>query len=152
MSKLIDIDVINESYIVLEKLNLLEKIPEDVLNYLKANVVENYSFTVDVNIPLDLQIENENTKVYLSYLFLKYINDQKEEKEFLLDMYKENQVKEDKLIREKYNPDNIFKQNNSNEERELKENQEENKYVLVINEKISIFSKIKNFFKNLFKK
>ena len=66
MSKLIDIDVINESYIVLEKLNLLEKIPEDVLNYLKANVVENYSFTVDVNIPLDLQIENENTKVYLS--------------------------------------------------------------------------------------
>ena len=99
-----------------------------------------------------MQIENENTKVYLSYLFLKYINDQKEEKEFLLDMYKENQVKEDKLIREKYTPDTIFKQNNSNEERELKENQEEDKYVLVINEKISIFSKIKNFFKNLLKK
>ena len=35
MEKLIDVDVINESYIVLEKLELLHKLPENVLSFLK---------------------------------------------------------------------------------------------------------------------
>ena len=69
MEKLIDVDVINESYIVLEKLELLHKLPENVLSFLKSNLDENYSFTINTDMPLDLQINNENTKVYISYLF-----------------------------------------------------------------------------------
>ena len=148
MEKLIDVDVINESYIVLEKLELLHKLPENVLSFLKSNLDENYSFTINPDMPLDLQINNENTKAYISYLFLKYINDSKEEKELLLNMYKENQVKEEELIREKYNPDNIFGKNESyNKEDELKEDK-----LVIVDEKKSIIKTFISFLKKILKK
>ena len=148
MEKLIDIDVINESYIVLEKLDLLHKLPENVLSFLKSNLDENYSFTINPDMPLDLQINNENTKAYISYLFLKYINDSKEEKDLLLNMYKENQVKEEELIREKYNPDNIFGKNESYiKEDELKEDK-----LVIVDEKKSIIKTFISFLKKILKK
>lgn len=149
MEKLIDVDVINESYIVLEKLELLHKLPENVLSFLKSNLDENYSYTIDSDIPLDLQIKNENTKAYISYLFLKYINDSKEEKQLLLNMYKQNQEKEDEFIREKYNPDNIFKknENNINEKDEIKEDK-----LMIVEEKKSIIKVFISLLKKIFRK
>lgn len=148
MEKLIDVDVINESYIVLEKLELLHKLPENVLSFLKSNLDENYSFTINPDMPLDLQINNENTKVYISYLFLKYINDSKEEKDLLLKMYKENQEKADELIREKYNPDSIFRKNdNYIEENELKEDK-----LVIVEEKKSIIKTFISLLKKIFRK
>ncbi len=159
MNKIIDKKTACETYIILNKLELLSKLPEDLKNYLEVNKDKNVDFDIDVNIPLDIQIENENTKRFLSYIFLKYINDSTEEKEYILDLCKQNQIEEDTKARELYNPDNIFKKDNKDEKKEEKsENIEEpkienveDKFVLVCMNKATFWERVISFIKNLLK-
>ena len=63
-------------------------------------------------------------------------------------MYKENQEKADELIREKYNPDNIFRKNdNYIEENELKEDK-----LVIVEEKKSIIKTFISLLKKIFRK
>ena len=69
------------------------------------------------------------------------------EKENLARMFKENEDRYQKYLREKYNPDNIFK--NRNQENKKEENIIQNEIALV-EYKESIFTRFINKLKNIF--
>lgn len=105
----IDSKSCKEIYIILSKLGLFNKLPVELKEYISKNQSLSYEYDFNIDLPLIYQIDNEKTKAYISYLYLKYINDSDEEKNILLRKYEQNEkVYQEKLI-EKYNPNNIFK-------------------------------------------
>lgn len=82
-----------ETYIILNKLNLYNRIPEKLRTHIeeKQNIEHEYDF--NEKMPLFYQIENIDTKNFLTYLFIKYINTSAEGaeniKESFVDMMKE---------------------------------------------------------------
>lgn len=133
-------------YSILNEMKLFNKIPEDKQNYI-INHKGKYRCKFDKNIPLQFQIDDKETMIVLSYLFLKYINDNADTKKYLINKYKSNEIEYQKVLREKYNPDDIFKnvkkENNTTSTAVKKE-------VALVELKDSLLSriikKIKNFF------
>ena len=107
-----------EAYIILKKLELLDELPSEIKENLINNRVNDYTFSFNQEIPLYEQIENEETKALLSYLYLKYINKNLEEKNILLEKYKQNENSYQKEIQEKYNTENLFKSKQTEEVKE----------------------------------
>lgn len=145
--KTIDSKSCKEIYVILNKLGLFYKLPEGLKEYISKNQSLSYQYDFDRDLPLIYQINNEKTKDYISYLYLKYINDSTHEKEILLNKYQQNEkLHQEKLI-QKYNPDNIFK--NSNQEKSVEENivKEE---VALVEYKESIFRKVINRIRKIF--
>lgn len=139
--KTIDSKSCKEVYVILNKLGLFYKLPEELKEYISKNQSLSYEYDFDRDIPLIYQINNEKTKDYISYLYLKYINDSTHEKEILLNKYEQNEkLYQEKLI-EKYNPDNIFKKHNK--ENEIEENSIQ-KEVALVEYKESILKKFIN--------
>jgi len=140
-----------EVYIILKELELLDKLPIEIKEILTSNVVNSYKFSFNREIPLYEQIENEETKVLISYLYLKYINKNIEEKNILIEKYKQNEKVYQKEIQEKYNTDNLF-ENKKTQEIEIKE---ETQALVEYKEKTFVqkfLDKIKNFLKDLLRK
>lgn len=145
--KTIDSKSCKEIYVILNKLGLFYKLPEELKEYISKNQSLSYEYDFDRDLPLIYQINNEKTKAYISYLYLKYINDSTHEKEILLNKYEQNEkLYQEKLI-EKYNPDNIFKKHNK--ENEIEENSIQ-KEVALVEYKESIFKRFINKIKNIF--
>lgn len=111
--KIIDSKVCKEIYSVFNKLGFLDKLPDEIKKYITENQNTTYEFDFNEKKPLIEQIDNEETKAYISYLYLKYINDSESEKERLLKKYKENEIIYQEKLRKKNNPDNIFKNKKS---------------------------------------
>lgn len=95
-------------YSILNELNMFNKLPEDKQKYIIKNK-ENYNVKFNKNIPIQFQINDKETMVILSYLFIKYINDSDYTKKYLLDKYQKNEIEYQKELRKKYNTDNIFR-------------------------------------------
>ncbi len=87
---------------------LLSKIPEE----LKENIINNRDKLYKYQYNSELKIyENQmmdETKDFIAGLYLNYMCDQSE-KDVLLKECTENDMKYEKMLREKYNPDDIFK-------------------------------------------
>lgn len=94
-------------YSILNELNVFDQIPEDKQNYIIKHK-DNHELKFNKNIPLQFQINDKETMVVLSYLFLKYINKNADTKKYLLDKYNKNEISYQGILREKYNPDKIF--------------------------------------------
>lgn len=109
--KTIDSITCKEIYVILNKLGFINKLPANLNEYICNNKSDSYIFDFDENIPLIYQLSNKNTENLLVYLYLKYINDSKEEKEILLNKIEANEREYQKKIQEKFNPDNLFKNN-----------------------------------------
>ena len=97
------------------------------------------------------QIKSKETKIVLSYLFFKYINEDTKLKNYLSNVYYKNEQKYQESLRKKYNPDSIF--NNAqkasepqNEDIEQKEN------LMMIVKKDTLFSQIIKKIRDFFKK
>ena len=71
---MIDKDVCREVYIILTKLNLYTRIPEELRTYIEENQNLEHNFDFNENAPLYYQLNDNNTKDFLTYLFIKYIN------------------------------------------------------------------------------
>lgn len=99
----------SETYIIFTKLELLNDLPDEVKQNLINNKANNYKFSFNQKIPLYEQVEDEGTKTLISYLYLKYINKNQEEKSILLEKYKQNEINYQKEIQEKYSTENLFK-------------------------------------------
>ena len=141
--KIIDSKCCKELYVILNKLNLFYKLPNELKQYIFENQDNLYKYDFNINLPLFYQIENENTKKYISYLYLKYINNRIEEKNILLTKYEKNEKLYQKELREKYNSDNLFKNS-----KHYKQNYESN-----ISEELAIAKyKKRNFIRKLFDK
>lgn len=131
--------------------NDYNRIPKDVIAFYEKNKDINYQYEVDASLPLEEQEISEKANAIIITIFRDYFATemQKEKLENIL-------INNDKIIeeqkRQKYNPDNLFK-NNTIQKEEVTEEQEstqmieykeENILNKIINKLKSIFSKLKN--------
>lgn len=124
--------------------NEYRKIPKTFINFIEENKDNSYEYMIEHIDDFQNQAMLDETRVLLSIVYRDFIVSNKEKNQ-ITDMEKNELFEEEKRIREKYNPDNIFK----NSDTQQKENVITNK-VAMIKYKESIFTKIKDWFKRTF--
>ena len=129
---------------------IYDKIPNDILDYIEKNKNENYIVNYESNKKLKNQKFNNETFEIVSMLFLKYCVEEDERRK-LLDICRENEIKKEKILNEKFNSDNIFKKNREIEVKTKLEGINNNKNAIAP-KKEGIISKIKKIIKGLFKR
>ena len=130
----------------------IDKIPKDIINYIKQNASKDYICTFDYNKPLkDLDLLDE-TRGIIAILCYKYWCITKEQKEMYLKKLNINEKHYQIEMNEKYNPNNLFKNNNQKSE-DIQANENDTKMV-EYKESIlkKIFIKIKSMWKDFTKK
>ena len=144
-----DIQAFSEVKCILDFLPIIytEKLPKKLLNIIDNLYDEKFKINISPNIELKNQIFTEDTKNIIAVLKYNYWCKDDKEKENLARMFKENEDKYQKDLKEKYNPDNIFK--NRNQENKKEENIIQNEIALV-EYKESIFKRFINKLKNIF--
>ena len=123
------------------------KIPNSLMDFINKNKDPNYISKINPYVPLQEQDFMEETKNILALIYRSYVATDEEKQEFLRkDKQELEKIEEDKKL--KYNPDNIFQNENLKKDVIEKENTE----IAVIEEKNifqKLFSKIKNILKKL---
>ena len=99
---------------------ILNQVDEEIRNKI-PNKLQNYISEIDINIPLDKQKLNEETKAFLAMLYLNYWCTTNEEKEEFRKQLSENEKKYQKELAEKYSIDNIFNKNKEKTEKIIEE-------------------------------
>lgn len=130
-------------------LNLLgneyvNKLPKSLLNMLEEKRNINYVPKYTDAQPLNKQNIQKETLSIIALLHLNYWCENEEEKKQLRKMFKNNEDKYQRELREKYNPDNMFKNN-------IQESTIKNE-VSLIEYKESIFRKLINKIKSFWYK
>ena len=125
------------------------QIPLKLRKFFKREMDKNYIPTIDIKIPIKEQKLKRKTIAIIAGLNLQYWCKDEERKKELLEVYSNNEKKYQEELREKYNPENIFKK--STQERAREENDIENKVALA-EYRESIFQKLINKIKNIFHK
>ena len=143
----IDSKSCKEIYVILNKLGLFYKLPRELKEYISENQSSSYEYDFNIDLPLIYQINNEKTKEYISYLFLKYINDNDNEKRILLEKYEKNEELQQEELVKRYNLDDIFKSRNKIVP-QGEQPSEETRMTVVQKEKW--YQKIFNLIKNIF--
>ena len=90
---------------------IVEKIPQKIIDFLFENEDKDYRPNIDFNDENWEKNIEEDTQAILALLYRDYIVSE-EEKQKLIKEEKEESQKQEKELREKYNPDNIFKKKN----------------------------------------
>ena len=101
----------------------VEKIPSKLREFFKEVSSKDFVTNINPNIPLDKQQIKEKTKDIIALIYRNYWCSEEERKELDQKLI-ENDKKFEEELREKYNPDNIFKNNvttTKKEESEVKE-------------------------------
>lgn len=117
-----------------------EKIPKKLLDFFEKNKDSSYKYNIEENQSITF---SQKTIDLLAMLELKYLATETE-KELLKQALDENDKKYQTELREKYNPDNLFK-NKATKVETIIENS-----TAMIEHKESIFTKIKNWLKRTF--
>ena len=130
------LDLMDETYV--------KQIPEKLRNIFKENALKTNRKEILSDVPLEQQNLNKETLGILAVLNYNYWCKDENRKKELLELYSENERKYQRELREKYNPDNIFRDKYSNKEEVISEN------VAMVEYKESIFTKIKNWLKQIF--
>ena len=143
-----DCDVLKETLEILKHFesDFISRIPEDFMNVMKTLASKsNIEVQVDTSKSLSEQSISEDCKDMISLIYYNYIAT-KDEKEELTKIWKDNENSYQKMLHEKYNPENIF--NNGNQT--SKDEHRMESMPAVIEEK-SLFQKIISFIKGIFK-
>ena len=122
------------------------KIPVEKIEFYKNNMDKDYNFKINPEIDLSEQSISPEANAIMINLFTDYYATE-EQKIKIKNILDSNQQKEEQEKRERYNPDNIFK--NRNEENKKEENIIQNEVALV-EYKESIFRRFINKIKNIF--
>lgn len=133
----------------------VNKIPKDMRDMFEAEQLKTYNFKIDTEKPFEEQELLEETKAILANIFRDYWATDYQKARII---EKENQDREEweRQKREKYNPNDIFKNRNTTENdndisQDIQEQlNEEYNQKLPIEVKETFYNKIINFFKNLF--
>ena len=120
----------------------MDKLPKKLLNLIKENSYSKYFIEVDVNKTLEEQNIRKETKDILVVLKYNYWSNE-EEKRNIIERLNENEKKYEEELREKFNPNNLFK----NREYKLRKIEDS---VDMLEYKKSFFKKIRNWFKRNF--
>lgn len=142
---------INEIFKYLPK-EEVEKIPSKLREFFKEVSSKDYVTNINPNMPLDKQQIKEKTKDIIALIYRNYWCSEEERKELDQKLI-ENDKKFEEELREKYNPDNIFKNNvttTKKEEPEIKEEKIEQS--LVVQETEKWYQRFLDMVKRWFKK
>ena len=122
----------------------IEKIPKKLLNFFENVKSSTYVSKIDHSKKLNTQDLKPKTRAIIAMLYRNYWCPV-EEKEQFDRILQENYEKEQKVLRDKYNPDNIF-----NDKRNIITEENEYKEMIVYRE--SIFKRFINKIKKLFRR
>ena len=144
-------NILAETSFVLKHLDkdMYNKIPADVLELIEKNKSENYIVNYEFNKTLYDQKLNKETFALISILYLKFCVNENERKKLLKICY-ENDIKEEILLKQKFDTENIFKNKkvrNTKEEQNSINN--ENKSIIL--KKEGLIFKVISFIKNILK-
>ena len=134
---------------LLEMLTEEEKkeIPQKLRNFFKEEKDSTYNKNIKANIPIKEQNLKKETLAIMAALYLKYWCKDEAEKQELLEIFAENEKKYQEELREKYNPDSIFKNNNKPKKIEyISEKKQITEY------KESVFKRIKKYILKILKR
>lgn len=125
----------------------VDKIPQKLLDLFNEEKDKDYIPNINPNISLAEQGLQRKTLALLAMLNVNYWCESENEKQELLKLYADNDKKKEEKLREKYNPDNLFKKKETNKSVENEENtalieyKEENFFKKVLNKIMSLFRK-----------
>lgn len=127
----------------------VNKVPTELRKLFKEQKRMDYSPKIKSDVPLADQNLMRKTIAILAMLNLNYWCEDEKEKQDLINMYSENDKKREAELREKYNPDNLFKkkdieveENTENtESMELIESKKENFFKMILRKIVSLFKK-----------
>lgn len=121
----------------------IEKIPKKIIEMLKENKLENYQVKLEKDNLVDATKLTKTTMTILAVFQYQYwCTDEKTRKQ-LYKMYAKNEENYQKELKEKYNPDKIFKVHNVNKTTEN---------LAVVQYKESVLKKLYSFIRRLFKR
>ena len=129
---------------ILKKLDdeYINKIPQEVWDFITENKDENYVFKYDDNKTLAEQNLTIDTISILTYINMEYLLEEEAKRE-LLDLLKNDEITAEQKKRKKYNPDDLF-----NNRKAMQKEQ-----VSLVEVKIEKwYEKLFLFFKNMFRK
>lgn len=125
---------------------VLEKIPEKFIKFMKSIASTTYQFEYDKTKPLEEQNIKPKTKGLIALIYKDFLCDEKEKQEYLNNISKVlEDVEQEK--RKMYNPDDIFKKK---VQKEVKEERTNNLSLQIKQENLLV--KIISFIKRLFGK
>lgn len=126
-----------------------DKIPKKTIKLLESNNNEKSQFAYNIAIPFNKQGLSKEAKVILAIIYRNcWVRE--EEKKQLRIKEKDNLEHEEKLRKEKYNPENLFE--NGKKRKGIEQNSDLNNVnALVEIKKETFFEKFIKFLKNLFK-
>lgn len=88
--------------------NEYNKIPKTFISFVEENMDNNYEYIVEHVDDFQNQKMLNETKVLLSIIYKDFIASNEERKQ-IIKMEKDELLQDEKIIREKYNPDKLFK-------------------------------------------
>ena len=118
-----------------------DKIPTEEIEFYKNNMDKYYEFTINPEIDLSEQNISPEANAIIVNLFTDYFATE-EQKIKIKERLDINQKREEQEKREKYNPDNIFK---NKKENSIVEVPESNNNTSLVEYKKSFFRKLRNF-------
>ena len=127
----------------------IDMIPKKLLELFNEEKDKNYQPNINPNISLAEQNLQRKTLALLAMLNLNYWCEDENEKKELLKMYSENDKKIEAEMRERYNPDNLFKKK---EKVEQNDDIKQEKTELIEYKEKNIFRKILDRIKTFFRK
>ena len=127
----------------------IDMIPKKLLELFNEEKDKNYQPNINPNISLAEQNLQRKTLALLAMLNLNYWCEDENEKKELLKMYSENDKKIEAEMRERYNPDNLFKKK---EKVEQNDDIKQEKTELIEYKEKNIFRKIIDRIKTFFSK
>lgn len=121
-----------------------DKISQKLKDFIENNKAENYSSNINPTVPLKEQILKKETKAMLGIIYRDYLCSE-EQRRKLLENEKTEIEEYERELREKYNPDNLFKNKTKEVEEEIA-----TKETALVNYKEGFFSRLKNLIYRLF--
>ena len=150
----IDAEALAEVDVIIQMMPKEEnlKIPNGFKNFIKSRKSNDYIPNIKKDIPLYQQDLKKDTKTICSLIYRSYLCS-KDRKMELENNDRTILLQKEQELREKYNPDNIFK----NKTQHIEETKEQVENVSLVEYKqtswfYNFFENIKKFFINLFKK
>ncbi|MCL2383838.1 MAG: hypothetical protein FWC79_06970 [Oscillospiraceae bacterium] len=130
----------------------VEKIPATLRDFFETNSLKEYEFRIDPSIPLREQNLNEKTLDLLAMLNINFWCETESQKKTLISKYADNEKRYQEELREKYNPEKVFKSRQEENEAidDIEELRGAEEKLLIERRHATLFgkmvSKIKEFF------
>ena len=130
------------------------KVPKKLREYFKKEKDNTYTKTINPNIPIKEQNLKEETLALIAMLNLQYWCEDEEEKRRLKKIYSDNEIKHQQKLREMYNPEDVFKTKQKQEqiENEISSEETQENVAMIEYRKETFIDKIKKFFIKIFKR